>query len=154
MKFPIPKVIYKNIKDTLNGNIYRLAKDIAKTLDVDEKLLLNEIKKDTFHIYPFDEEDDDQPDLDEMKCLSYIKKDNIYYPCKEPPIYPQMFCHNHLHNHITKDVIKDYTVLSILMYGNETHYLDKKNRVYNVGFKLIGIFNEESNSIITFKHIS
>jgi len=151
MKFPIPKVIYKNIKDTLNGNIYRLAKDIAKTLDVDEKLLLNELKKDNFDIYPF-EMDDNIVDLDEMKCVSYIKKGFVYYPCKEPPIYPQMFCSNHIHIHITKDNIKDYKILNILMYNNETHYLDKKKRVYNVQLKLIGIYDEQSNSIIRFKH--
>ena len=61
MKFPIPRIIYKNIKDALNGEVMRLAKDIAKTLNVDEKLLLSEIKKDTLDLYPF--EDDCEEDV-------------------------------------------------------------------------------------------
>lgn len=154
MKFPIPRIIYKNIKDALNGEVMRLAKDIAKTLNVDEKLLLNEIKKDSLDIYPF--EDECEEDLNEMKCLAYEKKSNIYYPCKEPPIYPNSFCHKHLHTRIVKDDVKalGHEVLTILMYDTIRYYLDEKNRIYDITLKRIGIYDEESNSIITFKHSS
>ena len=160
MKFPIPRIIYKNIKDALNGEVMRLAKDIAKTLNVDEKLLLSEIKKDTLDLYPF--EDDCEEDLDEMKCLAYEKKSNVYYPCKEPPIYDknskELYCHKHHIHHITKEQVKalGHEVLTILMYDNITYYLDEKNRIYDINLKLIGVYEEgnTTNSIITFKHDS
>ena len=156
MKFPIPRIIYRNIKDALNGEVIRLAKDIAKTLNVDEKLLLSEIKKDSLDLYPF--EDDCEEDLDEIKCLAYERKSNVYYPCKEPPIYPKSLCHKHLHNghHITKeDVVKlGHDVLTVLIYDNKTYYLDEKNRIYDIYLKLIGVYEKETNSIISFKHSS
>ena len=44
-KIPIPKNIYETIQDTLQSHIDSLARDICKTLDVNEKILLQEIRK-------------------------------------------------------------------------------------------------------------
>ena len=150
--FPIPKVIVKNIKNALFGEMRRLAVDIAKTLDADPNLLLKELNEEKVDFYPFEEED--EPDLDEMHCHAYMKKDNIYHPCSNPPVYPQLFCIKHLHEHITIDKIKDHEKLNILTYDNITYYHDKKNRVYDSEFKLIGIYKKESNLIVLFKHDS
>jgi hypothetical protein len=150
--FPIPRVIAQNIKSVLYGEITRLVKDIGKTLDVDPNILLKEINKDKIEFYIFEEED--EPDIDIMKCHSYIKKDNVYYPCSSPPIYPQLFCSTHIHNHITKDKIKTHEELNILKYDNIIYYHDKKNRVYDKDLILVGRYNEESNLIVFFKHDS
>ena len=55
---PIPRNIYESIQDVLQSHIDSLARDIAKTLDVNEKILLHEIRKEKIGIYLIDEDND------------------------------------------------------------------------------------------------
>ena len=45
MQIGVPKIIYETIEDILEAQIRRLAIDIAKTLNVDSKTLMKELKK-------------------------------------------------------------------------------------------------------------
>lgn len=142
----LPRLIYEAIEDVLEAQIRRLAIDIAKTLDVNEKLLLQEIKKDKMSVFILDEAEAD--DIHEYRCKSYEKHNTIYIPCEEPIVYKKNFCIKHLTNHILKEHVQMNEVLYVLCLDNIKYYRDKNNKVYNSEFNMIGFYNPSTHTII------
>jgi hypothetical protein len=142
----VPKIIYETLEDILEAQIRRLAIDIAKTLDVNEKLLLQELKKDKIKTDLIE----DNSDIQDLRCNAYTKYKNVYVPCDMPIMYKKEFCISHIHDHITKDKIKDAEILSILCIDNSKYYRDIDDRVYNDEFEIIGIYKESTHEILKF----
>jgi hypothetical protein len=144
----LPRLIYEAIEDVLEAQIRRLAIDIAKTLDVNEKVLLQEIKKDKISIFILDEAEAD--DIHEYRCKAYEKHNTIYIPCEEPIVYKKDFCVKHLTTHILKEDVQINEVLYILCINNMKYYKDKNNKVYNNEFNMIGFYNHSNKTIVEF----
>jgi len=144
----LPRLIYEAIEDVLEAQIRKLALDIAKTLDVNEKILLQELKKDKVSVFILDEADAD--DIHDYRCKAYEKHNTIYIPCEEPNMYKKHFCVKHLTNHILKEQIQMYEVLYILCLDNIKYYRDKNNKVYNSDFNKIGFYNPSTHTIVVF----
>jgi len=142
----LPRLIYEAIEDVLEAQIRKLVIDIAKTLDVNEKLLLQEIKKDKVSVFILDEAEKD--DIYEYRCKSYEKHENIYIPCEEPIVYKKEFCVKHLTKHLLKEEVQMNEVLYILCFDNIKYYRDKNNKVYNSEFNIIGFYNPLTHNII------
>ena len=140
LRVPINKLIFEKLEDVLQSEIRKLAKDIANTLDVDPKLLINELMKEKVLVYLIEE---GSQDIDDMNCKSFDKKGNVYIPCDEPVIFKKNYCIQHMNHRILKEQIpKDTLELSTLMYKNTKYYIDPKNnnRVLDSLFKPIGYF--------------
>jgi hypothetical protein len=144
---PIPKIIYESIQDALQSQIDCLARDIAKTLDVNEKILLHEIRKEKIGIYLIDED----CDLD-MKCKSYVNKNGyIYTKCDEPVIYNTSLCPKHSIHPIYFEAIQYHTCVSNIIINDVKYYIDNKNKLYDEELNPIGIYNRKTNSLIVFR---
>jgi len=148
IRLPLNKLVYESLEDILDYQIKKLAKDIAKTLNVDPKLLLIELKKEKILAYVIEE---DYVDIDSMKCKYYDKKENIYIPCEEPVIFKKDYCVHHINYGITKEKIpKDSIELTILKLNSILYYKDSSNRVFNSSFIPIGEFDSHTNILYEF----
>jgi hypothetical protein len=147
-KVALPRLVYEAIEDVLEAQIRRLAIDIAKTLDVNEKILLQELKKDKISVLILDEADAE--DIHEYRCKAYEKQSNIYTMCEEPIVYKKNFCVKHLINHTLKKDVQMNEVLHILCLDSIKYYRDKNNKVYNSEFNMIGFYNPSTQTIVEF----
>ena len=142
----VPTIIHETILDTLEAQVRKLAKDIAKTLNVDEKLLIQELKKEKLEILTFD----DNVDIIELTCKSYVLEKNVYIPCGQPIVYKKDYCISHLHDNLTFDKLKDLDVLTILNYDSVKYYRNRENMVYSSQFKPIGLYDPIKKEVIKF----
>jgi len=147
-KVALPRLVYEAIEDVLEAQIRRLAIDIAKTLDVNEKILLQELKKEKISVFILDEADAE--DIHEYRCKAYEKQSNIYVMCEEPIVYNKNFCVKHLTNHILKEDIQMNEALRVLCLDSIKYYRDKNNKVYNSEFNMIGFYNSSKQTIVEF----
>lgn len=146
-KVPIPRTIYESIQDSLQSQIDSLARDIAKTLDVNEKILLQEIRKEKIGIYLMD----DDCDLD-TKCKSYMNKNGyIYTKCDEPVIYNTSLCPKHSVHPIYYETIQHYTCVSSIVINDIKYYIDDKCKLYDEELNTIGIYNKKTNRLIVLR---
>ena len=144
----LPRLVYEAIEDVLEAQIRRLAMDIAKTLDVNGKILLQELKKEKVSVFILDEADIE--DIHEYRCKAYEKQSNIFVTCEEPVVYNKDFCVKHLTNHTLKEDIQMNEVLHILCLDSIKYYRDKNNKVYNSEFNMIGFYNTSTQTIVEF----
>lgn len=146
-KVPIPRTIYESIQDVLQSQIDSLARDIAKTLDVNEKILLHEVRKEKIGIYLHD----DDCDID-TKCKSYVNKNGyIYTKCDEPVIYNSSLCPKHSIHPIYFESIKLNICVSTIVINDIKYYIDNKNKLYDEELNLIGVYNKRLNKLIVFR---
>ena len=66
-KVPIPRILWENFEIALTAKVHALAKDIAKTLDVDVKPLMTALTKEKVSAYLVDQADIDA-DVSELRC--------------------------------------------------------------------------------------
>jgi len=142
----VPTIIHETIIDILEAQVRKLAKDIAKTLNVDEKILIQELKKDKLEIITFE----DNTDITDLTCKSYILEKNVYTPCEQPIVYKKDYCISHLHDNLTLDKLKDLDILTILNYDTVKYYRNRENIVYNLEFKPIGSYDPTTKELTTF----
>lgn len=144
---PIPRAIYESIQDVLQYQIDSLARDIAKTLDVNEKILLHEIRKEKIGIYLIDND----CDLD-IKCKSYVNKNgHIYIRCDEPVIYNTNLCPTHSVHPIHFETIQHHTYVSNIVINDTKYYIDTMNKVYDEDLNPVGIYKRNSNKLIVLR---
>jgi regulatory protein YycH of two-component signal transduction system YycFG len=145
-KVLVPRVIYESIENVLEAQVRKLAIDIAKTLNVNEKLLLQELKKDKISVLLLDESTCD--DVDSLHCKAYDKYEHVYLPCEQPVLYKKEFCMKHITTHVLKSHIESFTCLTKLVYETNTYYRDTNNIVYDSNFNKIGYYKPSSETII------
>jgi len=142
----VPTIIHETMIDILEAQVRKLAKDIAKTLNVDEKILIQELKKEKMEILTFD----DNIDITDLTCKSYTLEKNIYTSCDQPIVYKKDFCISHLNDNLTFDKLKDLDVLTILNYDSIKYYRNRENIVYNSEFKPIGSYDPTTKELTKF----
>ena len=149
MEVGVPKFIYETLEDILEVQIRSLVNDIAKTLNVNEKILMKEIKKEKIKTYLFD----DQSDVCKQ-CKSFVlAKNGFYISCDQPVAHPKDVCPTHLENPILKTLDDENTVIT-LNYGKETYYRNRENYVFNLeSNKPIGSWKPSIQEITIFKAI-
>lgn len=145
-KILLPRVIYESIENVLEAQVRKLAIEIAKTLNVNEKLLLQELKKDKISVMLLDEAS--YNDVDSLRCKSYDKYNNIYLPCENPVIYKKDFCTCHITSHILKETIQNNICLVPLEYDNVKYYRDVNNKVYDSNFNKVGYYKPSNETIV------
>lgn len=138
----VPKNIYEVIEDTLEANVYKLVCDLTKTLNVDKKPLLNELKG-KINLYLF--EDGSEVNI---CCKSYTQTNNLYSPCKYPILYGEIYCIHHLENHIVPP--EGAIIVGVLQYDNNIYYRTVENIVYDSEFNLFGRWDPKNQRIIQF----
>ena len=147
MEVGVPKFIYETLEDILEVQIRSLVNDIAKTLNVNEKLLIKELKKEKIKIYLYDDQSDAC-----KQCKSFVLAQNGFYiPCDQPVAHPKDVCPTHLENPILK-TLDDKNTLITLNYGKEKYYRDRINNVFTLeSNKPIGFWKPSKQEIISFK---
>jgi hypothetical protein len=142
----VPRIIYESIENVLEAQIRKLAIDIAKTLNVNEKILLQELKKDKISVMLLDESTYD--DIDSLRCKAYDKYGHVYLPCEQPNVYKKEYCTKHMTDHILKNDIHTNECLTIIIYEGQKYYRDKHNKVYDSNFNKIGYYKTSSETIV------
>jgi hypothetical protein len=66
-RLPIPRILWENFEIALTAKVHALAKDIAKTLDVDVKPLMTALTKEKVSAYLVEQADIDA-DVSELRC--------------------------------------------------------------------------------------
>jgi hypothetical protein len=146
MSLLVPKTIHECILDIIEGQARKLAIDIAKTLNVNEKILIQELKKEKLEILTFD----DGIDITDLCCKSFNLVKNVYVPCDEPVVYKKDYCLTHMEKHLTIDTLKNLDVLTVLNYDTIKYYRNTENVVYNSEFEPIGLYDPTTQEIIQF----
>lgn len=146
-KILLPRIIYESIENVIEAQVKRLALDIAKTLNVNEKVLLQELKKDKISILLLDESE--STDIDSLRCKAYDRYEHVYIPCEEPVVYKKDFCTKHMIKHVLKEDVQHNICLQVLEYDGIKYYRDKHNKVYDSSFNKIGYYNPSTETIIS-----
>jgi len=135
---PIDRTIYQTLENVFEGQIKKLATDIAKTLHVDVKPLIQAIRKDKITTYLYEE--DHNKDIDEMKCTAYVKEGSLYSKCSNPIIFKELYCPKHMLEHI--DTIQGSKEL-ILIYGpdKKEYYIDSDKSDQKIYDKYLNVLN-------------
>lgn len=142
----VPKIIHESIIDILEGYSRKLVIDICKTLNVDHKILLQELKKEKYEILSFE----DNFDITNLSCKSYVLTKGVYVPCEEPVVYKKCYCMKHLECNIPFNKLNGLNVLSVLNYDTMKYYRNRDNIVYNSEFEPIGYYDESEQKILQF----
>jgi len=147
MEVGVPKFIYETLEDILEVQIRSLVNEIAKTLNVNEKILLKEIKKEKIKAYLYD----DQSDVCKQ-CKSFVLANNGFYiSCDQPVAHPKDVCPSHLENPILKTLDDKNTLITLLCSDNTKYYRDRINRVFNLeSNKPIGLWKTSKQEIDLF----
>ena len=66
-RLPIPRILWESLEIALTAKVHALAKDIAKTLDVDVKPLMTALTKEKVSAYLVEQADIDA-DISELRC--------------------------------------------------------------------------------------
>ena len=67
MEIKVPRILWENFEIALTAKVHALAKDIAKTLDVSAKPLMDALTKEKVSAYLVDQADIDA-DVSELRC--------------------------------------------------------------------------------------
>jgi hypothetical protein len=147
-QIPIDRIIYQTLENIFEGQVKRLAIDIAKTLSVDVKPLIQSIRKDKITTYLYEEDHD--KDVDDMKCKSYVKDGALYSKCSNPIIFKKDYCPKHLIKH--NDVIPDSEELFLICgEDKKEYYIDSKKKIYDRNLNVIhGRVDEEEKILYIF----
>ena len=136
----VPKIIYETLEDIFEAQIRKLAADIGKTLHVDPKVLMIELKKEKVKTYLFE----DATDVN-LRCKSYEQYKNIYTPCSHPNVYGKGYCIHHL---VKPNVPPtDAKIWSIVYHGTTKYYRDIDKIVYDLEGNPFGRWNSEKQEI-------
>ena len=147
---PVDKTIFETMENILEAQVRKLAKDIAKTLRVDEKPLLLAIQKEKIKTYFYEEEH--ETDIYDMKCKAYDKDGAIFTKCNYPIVFKKEFCVKHLKFHKnTEESLKESEELYIV-YGpdNKEYYFDSQKRIYDRNINLVEGYIED-NEVVIYK---
>jgi hypothetical protein len=151
-RVPLPKIIYNTLEDVLEAQIRRLVGDIAQSLSVDPKPLMQSIMKEKVSCYIFEESVEDY-DLHTARCKSYelvvYNNNHLYIICKKPIVYTKEYCVDHLKNHVAAPNTEN--VLDTLVVEDKKYYVDKFKKVYSLDFKKIGLYFPEHEKVLIFK---
>ena len=137
---PIDRTIYQTLENIFESQIKKLATDIAKTLHVDVKPLIQAIRKDKITTYLYEEDHD--KDIDEMKCSAYVKEGLIYSKCSNPIIFKESYCPKHMLEHTDNDKIQGSKEL-VLIYGpdKKEYYIDSDKSDQKIYDKYLNVLN-------------
>lgn len=151
---PIDKIIFESLENIIEAQVRRLACDIAKTLQVDEKLLIKELRKEKIKTYFYEEEHDKE--VYDMKCKAYDKDGAIYTACSDPIVFKKDFCVKHiLHHAHTRETIKKSENI-YLVYGpdKKEYYYDSNKNIYDSNLNRIHGKIDEDDKTITIYTVS
>jgi hypothetical protein len=144
----VDKTMFETMENILEAQVRKLAKDIAKTLHVDEKPLLIALKKEKIRTYFYEEEH--TVSVYDMKCKAYEKEGALYSRCVQPIVFKKEFCVKHLQFHnYSVDSLRESEEL-YLVYGldKQEYYFDSKNRIYDRNLNLLtGKIDVENKTI-------
>jgi hypothetical protein len=144
----VDKTMFETMENILEAQVRKLAKDIAKTLHVDEKPLLIALKKEKIRTYFYEE--DHETAVYDMKCKAYEKEGALYSRCVQPIVFKKEFCVKHLQFHnYSVDSLRESEEL-YLVYGldKQEYYFDSKNRIYDRNLNLLtGKIDVENKTI-------
>ena len=145
---PIDRIIYQTLENIFEGQVKRLAIDIAKTLSVDVKPLIQSIRKDKITTYLYEEDHD--KDVDDMKCKSYVKDAALYTKCSNPIIFKKDYCPKHLIK--PNDVIPESEELFLINGPDKKeYYIDSEKKIYDKNLNVIhGRVDEEEKILYIF----
>jgi len=151
-RVPLPKIIYDALEDVLEAQVRRLVGDVAKSLKVDPKPLLQSVRQEKTLVYLFEESVEDY-NLHTARCKAYdLEKHNstdIYIPCKNAVVYTRDYCVAHAKHRST--VPDTENILNCISVDGVRYYVDKHNKVYNLELKKIGLYFPQSCKILLFK---
>ena len=145
---PIDRIIYQTLENIFEYQVKKLAIDIAKTLSVDVKPLIQSIRKDKITTYLYEEDHD--KDVDDMKCKSYVKDAALYTKCSNPIIFKKDYCPKHLIK--PNDVIPESEELFLINGPDKKeYYIDSEKKIYDKNLNVIhGRVDEEEKILYIF----
>jgi hypothetical protein len=145
---PVDKTMFETMENILESQVRKLAKDIAKTLHVDEKPLLIALQKEKIKTYFYEEEH--ELAVYDMKCKAYEKEGALYSRCVQPIVFKKEFCVKHLQFHkYNVDSLRESEELYIV-YGadKQEYYFDSKHHIYDRNLNLLtGKVDTENKTI-------
>lgn len=151
---PVDKTIFESLENIIEAQVRRLACDIAKTLQVDEKPLIQELRKQKIKTYFYEEEHDKE--VYDMKCKAFNKDGAIYTACSDPIVFKKDFCVIHLTDHAyTRESIKKSEEIYLIHGANKKeYYYDSKKNIYDSNLNIIHGKIDEDDKTITIYTLS
>jgi hypothetical protein len=148
----VDKTIFETLENILEAQVRRLAKDIAKTLRVDEKPLLIALQKEKVKTYFYEE--DHELSVYDMKCKAYEKEGALYSRCVHPIVFKKEFCVKHLnfHKHTVDSLRESEELYIVYTEDKQEYYFDSNSKIYDRNLNLLaGTVDTEKKTIKIYK---
>ena len=144
---PIPDIIWSSMESVLHANMYRLAKDIAKTLGKPEAPLLEALKATPIRPYIFEESD--PPEIDARCGFMCQKPETPLYsePCGRPIMWGSKRCAEHAY----KKTVAPPAIKLEALEGDEPLAVSEDGAVYNADYEPVGTYNRATERLIRFQ---
>ena len=145
---PVPSLLWEAFQGALEGNMRRLAKDIAKSLLQPEAPLIQAIMTKTIRPYIF-EEADTEKELD-MRCDYLCAHDCFIKKCSQPILWTAGVsrCPEHMYLPAVKSSLQ--VVYPLEPVEEEQLYVAEDGTAYGEGFMARGRFDLESKRLTLF----
>ena len=142
---PIPSLIWEAFQEALQGNMRRLAKDIAKTLLQPDAPLIQAIMTKTIKPYIFEEVE--TGDLD-MRCDYLCARGCLLQKCHEPILWSAGIarCPEHIYLPPVTSSLQIVYPLEL----EEQLYITEDGTAYDEGFMARGRFDLETKRLTLF----
>lgn len=135
------------MESVLHANMYRLAKDIAKTLGKPEAPLLEALKADPIRPYIFEESD--PPEIDVRCGFMCQKPETPHYsePCGRAIMWGSSRCAEHAYQ---KEAPLPAMKLTALDTEEEPLAVSEDSTVYNADYEPVGTYNRTTARLVRF----
>ena len=135
------------MESVLHANMYRLAKDIAKTLGKPEAPLLQALKADPIRPYIFEESD--PPEIDARCGFMCQKPETPLYSeaCGRAVMWGSKRCAEHAYK---KPVAPPAIKLQALDTEEEALVVSEDGTVYNAEYEAVGTYNRVTERLVRF----
>jgi len=146
------------LESSLEAAAHRLARNIAKTLEVDPAPLLQALKTEKVKVYLYDDQADQEHDMSEMKCKEIVRISEMspfVKQCNTPIVWPDSTSPRKCLAHCLKpSELKDKEshILYPFEVSPDMYYLDKDTgELYNHLGILVGKYNGTKNIVTLFE---
>jgi hypothetical protein len=138
--FPVPKVLWEELENTLMIKSKELVFDIAKTLRVDGNPLWKEFRAQKTHLFLIDS----PSEIEEHSCKATLCNSKVAQKCRKPTMFGKWYCPDHEY-YVPSEDFKKKPQLQRIPEAEEPLFLDcLTQQVYNENYERVGyIMNQK-----------
>lgn len=137
--YPVSKPLWDSLESALLARSKDLIRDIAKSLHVPDKTLMDAFRKKKHDCYLVDLT---EPTNETFLCQALVPCSNLAVRCRKATIYGDRFCPEHCGWQCPKE-IQNKPILRRIIAEDDIYYVDNMCQIYDTNYNRIGKMKEK-----------